>query len=323
MKNITSIFIDIYQRVKEMRKLLLAVFLGGVALTNAHANSCNYEGIKSNEYKLPDSVKKYVVLYFFIDPDKDRLSSSQRSERKLSPLKENNFKVLETGLSTKAHDSFKRMKKFNEDVEISGKAYTLDKSLSTKLVTSTCDVFYTNLDHPFSNNYWSSVYSKADGSPIKNEDLLEIMGKALQPKDTSAKVTYDRFEKVVNITTNEFNNMLIRGSYNPVTKKNLFVQLYLDVTFLESWGNIKLAYDTDGVAHDVVAINHDADCSNRYLGCKMEETLGVTLSEDFLRKNKNGFELKLKGKQDKIISVSPDLVKSFLDGLDKAKTEYK
>ncbi|RAZ02969.1 hypothetical protein C8322_13775 [Acinetobacter sp. SM1B] len=306
-----------------MKKLLLAAIFFGTFLNNAYANSCNYEEIKSNEYKLTESSKKYVLLHFFIDPNKDRFASGQRSERKYAALRENNFKVLETGLTTKAHDSFKRLKQFNTDVEISGKAYTLDKSLTTKLITSTCDVFYVNLDQPYDEKYWSSIYLKADGSPIKTEGLLEIIGKSLQPKDTSANVTYDRFEKVVNIKTNEFNNMLLRGAYSPSSKKNLFVQLYLDATFLGDWGGIKLAYDTSGVAHEVVLISHNADCSNRYLGCKLEETLGVTLSEDFLKKNKNGFELKLKGKQDKIISVSSDLVKSFLDGLDQAKREYK
>ncbi|MFX6759143.1 hypothetical protein ABTH30_19840, partial [Acinetobacter baumannii] len=75
-------------------------------------------------------------------------------------------------------------------------------------------------------------------------------------------------------------------------------------------------------AHEVVKIDRDADCSNRYMDCKLSEIVGVSLSEPFLRKNKNGFELKLKGQQDRIIKVPSDMVVSFLDGLDAAKKKY-
>lgn len=308
-----------------MKNILMLGVLGVGFVTSAHANSCNYEQVKSNEYRLSDLSKKYVTNSFFIDPDKDMLASVHRNDKGYKALKENNFKVFETGVATKYHDRFIKtgVKNYTADLLIEGKTYTLNNALSTKLITSNCETYYLNLDRPFDERSIGSIFLKADNSPADTDSLLEILGKSLQSKNTSASVTYDRFEKIVNIQTKEFNNMLLRGTYNPISKKTLLVQLYLDATFIGNWGEIKLAYDTSGSTHNVVSINHDADCSNRYMGCKLKETLGVTLSEDFLRKNSNGFELKLKGKQDKIIMVPSDLVTSFLDGLSQAKKEYK
>ena len=308
-----------------MKKLLIVGVLGFGVIASSYANTCDYDQIKSNEYQLTDLSKKYVTNSFFIDPDKDMLASVHRNEKGYKTLKDNNFKVFETGVVTKYHDRFIRtgLKNYTDDLVIDGKAYTLNKSLSTKLITSNCEIYYLNLDRPIDEKFIGFTFLKTDNSPADPGSLQEILGKAIQPKDTSATVTFDRFEKIVNIKTKEFNNMLLRGIYNPSSKKTSLVQLYLDATFIGNWGGIKLAYDTSGSTHEVVLINHDADCSNRYMGCKLKETLGVTLSEDFLRKNQNGFELKLKGKQDKIIMVSSDLVGSFLDGLNQAKKDYK
>lgn len=308
-----------------MKKLIMVGVLGFGLIAGAHANTCNYEQIKSNEYRLTDLSKKYVTNSFFINPDKDMLASIHRNEKGYKALKESNFKVFETGVTTKYHDRFLKtgLKNYTGDLIIEGRAYTLNKSLSTKLITSNCELYYLNLDRPVDAKFIGFTFLKADNSPADSASLLEIVGKSLQPKDTSASVDYDRFEKVVNIKTKEFNNMLLRGVYNPSSKKTPLVQLYMDATFIGNWGGIKLAYDANGSTHEVVLINHDADCSNRYMGCKLKETLGVTLSEDFLRKNQNGFELKLKGKQDRIVMVSSDLVHSFLDGLIQAKKEYK
>ncbi|MGF2878608.1 hypothetical protein VSN93_00685 [Acinetobacter johnsonii] len=308
-----------------MKKILAVGVLGLGVVTGVYAKTCDYDQIKSNEYQLTDLSKQYVMTKFFIDPDKDMFARVQRDAKKYVNLKDSKFKVLESGVATKYNERLKTgLKSYRfSDITIDGKAYVLDKSLSTKFVTPNCEVFYLNLENPIDTRTWGASFLKADNSPADTASLLEMVGKSLQPKDTSATVTFDRFEKIVNIQTKEFNNMLLRGIYNPGSKKTSLVQLYLDATFIGNWGGIKLAYDTSGSTHEVVLINHDADCSNKYMGCKLKETLGVTLSEDFLRKNQNGFELKLKGKQDKIIMVSSDLVGSFLGGLNQAKKDYK
>lgn len=308
-----------------MKKILAVGVLGLGVVTGVYAKTCDYDQIKSNEYQLTDLSKQYVMTKFFIDPDKDMFARVQRDAKKYVNLKDSKFKVLESGVATKYNERLKTgLKSYRfSDITIDGKAYVLDKSLSTKFVTPNCEVFYLNLENPIDTRTWGASFLKADNSPADTASLLEMVGKSLQPKDTSATVTFDRFEKIVNIQTKEFNNMLLRGIYNPDSKKTSLVQLYLDATFIGNWGGIKLAYDTSGSTHEVVLINHDADCSNKYMGCRLKETLGVTLSEDFLRKNQNGFELKLKGKQDKIIMVSSDLVGSFLGGLNQAKKDYK
>ncbi|QUV69064.1 hypothetical protein [Acinetobacter baumannii] len=307
-----------------MKKILIVGLLGFGFTASAYANTCNYEQIKSSEYQLTDLSKKYVTNSFFIDPDKDMLASVHRNEKGYKALKENKFKVFETGVVTKYHDRFIKtgVKNFTEDLVVNGKAYTLNKSLSTKLITSNCEIYYLNLDRPIDEKFIGFTFLKVDNSPADSASLQEIVGKALQVKDTSATVAFDRFEKIVNIKTKDFDNMLLRGTYSPTTKKLLTAQLYLNTSFIGKWGNIQIAYDADGNTHEVVKNDRDADCSNRYMDCKLSEVVGVSLSEPFLRKNKNGFELKLKGQQDRIIKVPSDIVVSFLDGLDAAKKQY-
>ena len=53
----------------------------------------------------------------------------------------------------------------------------------------------------------------------------------------------------------------------------------------------------------------------------MKETIGVDLSEQFLKKHKNGFEMKLSGKKTLVLAVSGDVVNAFLTELNKAKTQ--
>ena len=74
----------------------------------------------------------------------------------------------------------------------------------------------------------------------------------------------------------------------------------------------------------MVKISTDTDCSySDMLGCKLTETIGVTVSEEFLNKNRDGFELKVFGTKEKIVKVSSHMVESFLSGLNKAKTQVK
>lgn len=307
-----------------MKKIITTLIFGVIYATGAYANSCEYEGLKSTEFRLTEKAKQSVTYNFFIDPNKNLIAGVNKNEKGYKSLKENNFKILDTGVPTKYHDSLSQynLKNFKSDININGKAYTVNKSLSTKVVTANCDTYYLNFDRPLDEMYVKYTFERNDGKPVTIDSLVELLGKALQPKDTAATVSFDRFEKIVNIKTKPFENMLLRGIYNPTTKKTTLVQLYLDATFIGGWGEIKVAYDTQGVTHEVILINHEANCSNRYMGCKLNETLGVTLTEDFIRKNKEGFELKLKGKQERVISVSKDLVVSFLDGLDSAKKNY-
>jgi hypothetical protein len=96
------------------------------------------------------------------------------------------------------------------------------------------------------------------------------------------------------------------------------------LTFFDKWGFISNALDTDGVSHDVVKISSDTDCSHSdLLGCKLTETIGVALTEKFLNKYINGFEIKVYGTKEKIIKVSGEAVKGFVSGIEKAKKMAK
>ncbi|HBU89369.1 MAG TPA: hypothetical protein DEF26_17320 [Acinetobacter sp.] len=304
-----------------MKKIILLGIVFGWGLTTAHANECGYADIKASEFSLTDMSKQYVLNSFFVDPDKDIFAGVQRNLKNYESLKNNKFKVIETGMLTNANGNRRLPIRYSEFL-INNKSYVQDRALVSKLLTSDCKTYYLGGGMSLRPESAQFMFLKADGSKADEGSYIELVGSALKQKDTSASVVFDRFEKIVNIKTKDFNNMLLRGTYNPTTKKLITTQLYLNTSFIGKWGNIQIAYDTDGNTHEVVKIDRDADCSNRYMDCKLSEIIGVSLSEPFLRKNKNGFELKLKGQQDRIIKVPSDIVVSFLDGLDAAKKQY-
>ncbi|ENU55684.1 hypothetical protein F982_00399 [Acinetobacter baumannii NIPH 1362] len=294
---------------------------GFFGLTSVHASECGYEKLQGSEFSLTDMSKKYVLNSFFVDPNKDIFAGIQRNEKNYESLKNNKFKVVETGVLTSTNEKRLLPTRYSEFV-INNKSYVHDRALASKLLTSDCKTYYLSGGLTLRPESTQFMFLKADGSKADEGSYIELFGSALKQKDTSASVIFDRFEKIVNIKTKDFDNMLLRGTYNPTTKKLLTSQLYLNTSFIGKWGNIQIAYDTDGNTHEVVKIDRDAECSNRYMDCKLSEIVGVSLSEPFLRKNKNGFELKLKGQQDRIIKVPSDMVVSFLDGLDAAKKKY-
>ena len=102
--------------------------------------------------------------------------------------------------------------------------------------------------------------------------------------------------------------MAIRGNFS--NKEVKFIQLYTNLYFIDKWGFVKNAVDTNGVYHDVTKISTDTSCSSS--GCTLTETIGIDLSLDFLKNNQNGFEIKAFGTREKIINVPSVMIKSFL-----------
>lgn len=303
-----------------MKKITLVCGLFLPIFANAQ-NNCRYAEVGSPSYVIADKFKKYAAMSFFTQKESQTTKMASLDNNKLNGLIDSEFKVIDTGLETPMRTYWMGGASQNRfaDVSVGGGIYTLDKSLSTKIITPSCDVFFMASSDAFIPMSFNMGFKRLDGVEMSDSDYLILNGKNLSIKNLDATVSYDRFENLVKIRTKEFDGMLLRGSYNPTSKNMILTQLYLDTTFYGSWGNIKVAYDEGGKTHEVVMIDYDADCSNKHTSCQLKETLGVNLSESYLRSNKGGFELKLKGKQDKYIKIEASMIQSYLNGIEKAK----
>jgi hypothetical protein len=292
--------------------------------TIARPKTCSFEQIPGKAYLIAPNYRKYVTNSFFYDPEREKVW--QRDESKFTSLISQQFKIVETGVVTQEDGKLRQRNlskyRYSED-EIKGIPYVRDKAFSSKLVTEDCSIYY--LSGGTIVNYLLSFVVNVDGSKINEDDVLALYGsEPLKKKSMDAVIEYDRFEKRLKVTTPYFNNMLLRGSININDQSVTFLQLYLDLTFFDKWGFISNAIDTNGIGHEVVKISTDTDCSNsKMFGCKLTETVGVEIDEEFLKKNRDGFELKVFGTKEKIVKVSGHMVEGFLSGLKKAKEKVK
>lgn len=143
---------------------------------------------------------------------------------------------------------------------------------------------------------------------------------ALIKKEINTNVDYDKFDKNYIIKTDYFNNYMIRGYYD-ANKKDKFIQIYTDIHFSGDWRFFDTAKDEYGDTHEVVRIDQKADCKPRsYTSeCFLTETIGISVSEKFLKENKNGFSMKIYGKKSIVLDISGDVIQSFLKEVDKLR----
>ncbi len=282
-------------------------------------NFCNFSSMSGKSYKIADRFKPYITNSFFHDADDEKYKQLDKSD--YQSLISQKFKVMETGIITaedkKSRQPYLESYRYREEV-IDGELYKRDKAFSTKLVTEDCTEYY--LSGGTTKSSIITDIQNADGSNIDDKDVFQLIGvKPLQKVDLEAELKFDKFEKTYKISTPFFREQLIRGAVKVKTNEVFAVQLYTSLKFLGSWGNIQSAIDLDGNRHEVTKISHDSDCSSRISGCILTETIGISLTPEFLEKNKEGFEIKASGTQERVISVPGKLVKSFLIGLNKAK----
>lgn len=269
------------------------------------SSGCGYHKIKGKAFKYSGS-GEYMYQYFSYNPNIE--DYKQMNTSNYSSLIKYNFKVLETGLTTsitKKYLEFLSPFRYTDDI-FDNAVYRYDSSSSSKIITEDCKVYYTNGN--FLSAYIRDI-KNVDKTELSTNDLSIIFGeKGFKKLDFESEITYDKFTKDTKITTPLLKNILIRGNYQ--NNKVVFIQLYANLYFDNSWGFIKNAVDTDSKQHNVTRISTDTSCTKT--GCTLTETVGIDLSLDFLKKNQNGFEIKAYGTREKIITVPSVMVKSFL-----------
>lgn len=281
---------------------------------------CNYESVQSETYKLQPSFSEYVTNSFFYNENAEKIQQLDKS--KYTSLVNSTFKILKTGVVTaedlKNRSSYLSQYRYDE-VSFDGIPYKRDKAYSTEVITSNCDVFYLAGETTKGSIETEIIHS--DGSKLSDSDMKKFISPlALETINFEATITHDNFKKITKIETPSYDDLLIRGAVDDKTHKLVFIQLYADLTFYNDWGNIKLAYDTDGDTHTVTSINTDANCANSNLfGCRLTETVGAELDRKFLEKHIDGFELKFSGSQERIVKIPKMMVQSFLNAAELAK----
>lgn len=312
-----------------MKRIFLAFLVISGSSSIAFADECYYSDTAGIEYNVSDKSGRYITLDFQAFPDIDRFDSKQRDLKSYDSLINLPFKVTKTDATTL--DSMKYAGFLSKhrlgDVVVDNKAYITDAFYNIQVTTSDCERFYYN---PSRKDLHSLQYNfiRTDGKPITSQNYFDFLGSAVRKADIKTTSEYDKFEKKTLLKTDYFNQYLIRGMFDQTNKKSSVIQIYLDTTVLtkalaeeRSWNNISVAKDTDGNSHQVVQISRKPDCSNTKLfGCTLYETIGIDVSEQFLRKHKDGFELKMIGSNTFVKEINGDVIKSFLGEIDRLKS---
>ncbi|WP_151981573.1 hypothetical protein [Acinetobacter guerrae] len=303
-----------------MKRLLVAsIFLLSCIKIYAQNEDCDYKGLSGQEYKISEDYKDYVTNSFEAYSDKEDWQQGDKSE--YVSLRNNNFKVMETGVRTLSAEQ--AMRPFLDSYRYTyiydkSRAFVADKSYRTKVLTDDCKIFYYEPSSKFVDFLDQIEFS--NGKKLSFEDFRKFLGKAIFVKKIKTYSSYDKFEKRTTIRTEQYDDYLLRGYYAPQQKKLVFIQLYTDQVFFDNWAQISIAKDAFGGTHKVTRINGDADCSGSY-GCRLTETIGIDISEQFLRSHMDGFELKLIGKKSRVINVSGEVIQSFLQELKNIRNQ--
>jgi hypothetical protein len=154
--------------------------------------------------------------------------------------------------------------------------------------------------------------------------FLVLAGAAAAKEATGVQVEDDQFSASATfLGPSEDTNPLSTDSKawrlrSWVDKKTLKAthQLYVDVVYKGEWRMYETAADDSATAHEVLTIDRSV-ISCRY-GCTMSETVGVDLTNEFLRAHRSGFAVKVSAHSGDsvILAVSSNQVELQLAAVD-------
>lgn len=286
------------------------------------SKNCGYENILGDEFRLSDSFAEYASNMFFFDATRTG-GMDQLNSKAYKSLATQKFKILKTAVITAqaklAREPYLASFRYNE-VVLNDSLYKIDKGYSTKVVTQDCSIFFFKVGN--TPDHIETSILQANNTKLTTDQFINLTGPmSLVSVDTSPEIELDRFTKQYKVKTVYFDDMLLRATLDGVTGELVFAQLYTDITFYGDWGSITNAVDTNATHHDVTKIDTDADCSSKFTGCRLTETVGVTLSEQYLKNNQNGFDLRFQGTKTREVTVHGSLVQSLLEGLESVRIE--
>lgn len=277
---------------------------------------CGYDENNQPEYELTDLAKQYVTNSIKSTPN-GNYDPQYNNKKYFDPVVNNTFKF---SVETQKNKFYERFQK-DDIFELNGKPYIYSGYEMVKIITSSCQVFWYER-----GNYASQTMrniQRADGNKFGLTDYQFILGdkniNEFQPP--KAKIVHDKFKNSIKITGLYDNNMMFRdwGSTKTGKLDDDYVQLYADVKFLGEWAHLDHAYDEDANRRKLVKIDTDIDCSSDVLGCQLTETIGIELPISYLETKPNGFEVKVSGKQERVLKISSYQTAQILDAINTYK----
>lgn len=273
---------------------------------------CGFYQTDQPEYELTQFAKQYVTNSVRSVPG-ESFDPQFRNSNYFKPVMENTFKF---SLDTRKHSFYNKYQK-DDIFELGDQSYVYSGYEMVKIITSTCQIFWFERGN-FASLTLANV-QRADGKELSLSDYKFILGeKNVKPfQIPPAKIENDKFKNTIKITGLYDNNMMFRawGSTKTGKLNDPNVQLYADVKFLENWAHLEHAYDENANQRKLVKIDKDANCSNKYLGCELTETVGIEIPISYLRTKPDGFELKVSGKQERILKIPNYQIKQILDAV--------
>lgn len=116
-------------------------------------------------------------------------------------------------------------------------------------------------------------------------------------------------------------NYLLRG-WKDKNGKNKKHQVYANIGFSEDWHYYNRASDDSSKSLELLEISTDVDCNSDY--CALEETVGINISDRYLRnKSSTGLLIQISSKAgyDKVVSISANYIRHYLKAFDEYRAK--
>jgi hypothetical protein len=278
------------------------------------AESCDFNQINATSFMPTEMTKKYITNTFKSTPDS--YDPQLRNKDYFSPLQTESFKF--TGKIVPK--TFSSQYKKEDRVEINGIPYVFNGYEWAEIVTESCKIYW--YDRGNYVNMMKNGSVKSDGSEFTIADYKSFFGEKNFQELTiaPARVEHDKFKESIIIRGDDDDGILFRAWGSTKTNKlnDNNVQLYARVKFIENWAHLDLAFDEDANKRQLTKIGTDVDCSSSSLGlgCTLTETVGIEIPVSYLRTKQNGFQIKVSGSREAIITVKGYQVKQILAGIE-------
>lgn len=276
-------------------------------------NSCNYASISGTSFTPTVMTRRYITNRFKSSPDSYEPQLSNKDY--FSPLQTESFKFTGKTIPKKLSSTYKK----EDRVEVDGNPYVFSGFEWAEVVTESCKLYWYDR-----GNYVKVMKEevvKSNGTDFTIADYKSFFGEKnfRELVISPAEVERDKFKETITIRGDYDDGILLRAWGSTKTNKllNNTVQLYANINFMENWAFLDSAYDEDANKRKLTKIDTDTDCSTSSLGlgCKLTETVGIEFPISYLETKPDGFEVKVSGKSEAIITVKGYQVRQILNGV--------
>lgn len=287
------------------------------SFTKTDESSCNteaYARIEGPEFSYIGE-DKYIKLYFSVASDS---SNYKYKESAYAPLIGAKFKF--TGVL--APKEFASQNPYTKVLTVDGSPVEFESNIKSAVVTDSCLAYWFSghVNYSSITGEYGGVFEKSDKTKVTADDFKFVYGlDNVKPYKAMAKFEIDKFAKTAIITTEYQDSLMLRAwSDSTLTKKPTEIQIYTEISLFD-WAHFDRAISDDGEHREVIRIDTDVRNCGGSLGCQVYETVGISVPLDYVKKNKEGFEVQVYGQQKKIIKIPEYQITPMLEAIEQIK----